>query len=80
VARKLFATIRYRFSHLDNGLSLKGVLYQSRTIGSEAQVTENMVVNIRRGVVAGSSGPGSSGRLIAFCMGDREAVVGVLWR
>jgi hypothetical protein len=42
-------------------------------MGSEAQVTETMVVNIRLGVVAGSSGPGSSGRLIAFCMVGRKS-------
>jgi hypothetical protein len=27
-----------------------------------------------------SPGPGSSGRPIAFCMVDREAEMGVLWR
>jgi hypothetical protein len=80
VARKLFATIRYRFSHLDNGLTWKlayGQVAQCREI---AQVIENKVVSNGPKAAAGYLGPGSSGRLIAFCMVDREVGVGVLWR
>jgi len=80
VARKLFATIRYRFSHLDNGLIWKTVWGPSRPTQSKTQAVEKMLVNNKLKAIPGSLGPGSSGRLIAFCMVDREVGVGVLWR
>lgn len=39
-----------------------------------------MMVNNGLAVIVKSMGPGSSGRLIAFCMLDGEVGLGVLWR
>jgi hypothetical protein len=51
-----------------------------RPVPRTAQGIEKMLVNNKLTLILGSLGPGSSGRLIAFCMVDREVGVGVLWR
>jgi len=80
VARKLFATIRYRFSHLDNGLIRKTVNGKIRRCTGTGNILKNKLVNNELAGVEESLSPGSSGRLIAFCMLDAAVGLGVLWR
>jgi hypothetical protein len=46
VARKLFATIRYRFSHLDNGLIWKTARGQVGPSGTTLKLLKNLTLTV----------------------------------